>query len=140
MHAVHPPGYKDPHSPLPPSFCQESSLELSSLLAQTQAMGVGNRTEVHPLALSDETLHHSARGHRFQYMVATCRAQHLCNEKGKDNLKDPGPTLWLPGHPVVHIFTTTAIEADKIKQIETYGRHLVNSQIHMSLFLFSISP
>ena len=61
-------------------------------------------------------MNHSAWGHQFQYMVAMCHAQHLCNEKEKNNLKDPEPMFWLPAHPEVHIFTTTtAIKADKTK-------------------------
>lgn len=66
--------------------------------------------------LSLRVMNHPIQGHQFQCMVAMCHAQHLCNEKEKDNLGDPGPMLWLPANPEVHIFTTTAVEADEIKK------------------------
>lgn len=51
-------------------------------------------------------------GHHSQSLVILI--QHLCHGKGKDNLKDPGPTLGLPANLKVIICLASAIDAEKI--------------------------
>lgn len=131
MHAVHPLGYKDLHSPLLPSFHWRAARNCPHCFCRHRPWVLATG-----LRFTLWVMNHSIRGHQFHYMVATCHAQHLCNKKGTDNLKDPGPMFWLPAHPEVCICTTTTVEADKIKQIQVYGIHLVNSYIHEPI-LFS---
>lgn len=81
----------------------------------------------------------STWGHQFQPMVVMI--QHLCQGKGKDNLKDPGATLRLPANLKVLIFPASAIEADKIKEIQTYGKafsEFIDTREFIPLLLVSL--
>lgn len=112
---VHTPGHEDPHTPLPPSFCQESSLELFLLLLQTQPMRLR-----FTLSLRDGLFH---TGHLFHSLVVMI--QHLCHGKGKNYFKDAGPVLRLPPDLKDLIFPASAIKA-RLKQYRHMERHFVN--------------